>query len=79
MPSVASVEPSFKERDLARSLADRDWWQSLLPPGWVVFGWTYRSGASARHLASNRYVELDARLLCDMRGLDYEKEWGGGR
>lgn len=54
-------------RDQKRAVDDGKWWQSMLPPGWQLHGWTYRSSACAFTPDRNRLVELDAELLTALR------------
>lgn len=60
-------------KDQKRSIDDGEWWQSLLPPGWRLFGWTYRSSATAFNPSGNRVIELDAELIQDIRK-EYESD-----
>jgi len=60
--------------DQRRSLADRDWWESFLPEGWTLYGWSYRHRASAYTPNRRRLVELDPEFLCAMTGRSFEKE-----
>ena len=61
-----------KDAEHAQALADKDWWQSMLPPGWMLHGWDYRSGAAAYTPDRRRLVKLDGELLCAFAGRDCE-------
>ncbi len=54
-----------KKQEKARLDADMVWWNERLPPGWVLFGFTYRNSASAKS-PDNRIVTLDPILLDDL-------------
>lgn len=53
-----------------RDIADREWWESFLPPGWHLHGWTHRSSASAHTRGYQRLVQLDPEFLCALTGRD---------
>lgn len=44
---------------------DLKWWQSQIPAGWTVFGWSHRNTASIRS-PNGRHIEIDARLLKEL-------------
>jgi hypothetical protein len=54
-------------KDQKRSIADGEWWQSLLPKGWQLYGWTYRNSASAFNPDRTRTVELNSELMIALR------------
>lgn len=45
-----------KKRDLKEALADRDYWQSLAPEGWVVGGFTYRNSVIYHKIENDIYT-----------------------
>lgn len=62
-----------------RAISDREWWQSMLPPGWTLYGWSYRRSASAITPDFKRSMQLDPKFLCDMHGKDFETEVNNAR
>ena len=72
--TVTKSRPTRVTRAYTREIADKEWWGSFLPEGWTLFGWTYRTSASAHTPGYKRLVQLDPEFLCAMTGRDYEKE-----
>jgi len=48
----------LSDEEVAKS--DRDWWQSVAPPGWVLHGWTDREEAGfVRNDSSKAHMTMD--------------------
>ena len=57
------MTPLADDPKAVEAVADRDWWQAMLPPGWKLHGWTDRYYATVYSPDRKRVFQVDGELL----------------
>lgn len=56
----------YYDMENLRAAEDLKWWESVLPPGWRIIGWTFRDTALIEPMDGKGSVNLNGQFMADL-------------